>query len=67
METFRVKSIEFDGEKRFRSLTARGHDDLETYVKNRLWEAEDLDNLIDCISDDTGWSILSADCEKVSV
>ena len=62
---YHVTEIKFDFETDEGFPEKEYQDKLIDEVMNTLWEAEDEDELVDLISDETGWCILSLDAVEV--
>ena len=62
---FKITDVEFDFDDAFGEFTQHHYDNVTADTLENIWQAVDEDDLIDEISNCTGWCIKSIDYEVV--
>ena len=62
---FKINSVQFDFDDAFGEFTQHHYDNVTADTLENIWQAVDEDDLIDEISNCTGWCIKSIDYEVV--
>ena len=62
---FKINSVEFDFEDEFGEWTQHHFDNVTGFTLETMWEADDGDDLIEQITNCTGWCIKSIAYEVV--
>ena len=62
---FKIPDVEFDFDDAFGEFTQHHYDNVTADTLENIWQAVDEDDLIDEISNCTGWCIKSIDYEVV--
>lgn len=62
---YKVTEVEFDFEDDDGFPEKEYQEEVVQRVKNVVWAAEDEDDLVDVISDNTGWCILSLEAVAI--
>lgn len=64
---FQINQIQFDFTDDFseEALDIESQDEIYDEVLNTIWEVDDEEELVDAISDKTGWCILSIEYQEV--
>ena len=62
---FKITDVEFDFDDAFGEFTQHHYDNVTADTLENIWQAVDGDDLIDEISNCTGWCIKSIDYEVV--
>ena len=66
---FQVTAIEFDfteDDSDYDVIDSETQDEIYEWVMHYMWEVEDEEDLVDMISDNTGWCIKSISYESVT-
>ena len=62
---YKINSVEFDFEDAFGEWTQHHFDNVSAFTLETMWEADDGDDLIEQITNCTGWCIKSIAYEVV--
>ena len=62
---YKINSVEFDFEDEFGEWTQHHFDNVSAFTLETMWEADDGDDLIEQITNCTGWCIKSIAYEVV--
>lgn len=64
---FRINQIEFDftDDLSEEALDLESQNEIYDEVLNTIWEVDDEEELVDKISDKTGWCVLSIDYQSI--
>ena len=62
---YKINSVEFDFEDEFGEWTQHHFDNVTGFTLESIWKADDGDDLIEQITNCTGWCIKSIDYEVV--
>jgi len=64
---YKVTSIEFDFTSDDDSLTPEEQQDIVTSVCSGDWDADNVDDLVECITDETGWCVQNITYKLVNI
>jgi len=64
---YKVTSIEFDFTSDDDSLTPEEQQDIVTSVCSGDWDADNVGDLVECITDETGWCVQNITYKLVNI